>query len=139
MSNSLDLRNALLVESFASIELPYPTKYPSAAFTEQPENAPWLRVTPIYGEPIPLAYSTTDRIDGILQIDVFTPKNSGDIIAHQVCDTVRQALPVNGEKRTSGNVSVQFRSVGMSGAPDGDTWDHAIIRATFYTFVDRNA
>lgn len=137
MSNSADLR-AALIQSVLNASLSYPIKWPNAPF-DTPTNETWLRVTPLYGQPSPLSYNKTDRIDGVLQIDVFVPKGKGDLTGHQVADEIRQALPVNAEKITSGNVSVQFSSVGVVGENEEDAWYKTIISAQFYTFVDRTA
>ena len=135
MSNSADLRTAL-IQSILNASLSYPIKWANAPF-DTPTNETWLRVTPLYGQPQPYSMTTTDRIDGVLQIDVFVPKGKGDLIGHQVADEIRQALPVNAEKITQGAVSVQFLSVGVSGEDVEDAWYKTIISAQFYTFVDR--
>ncbi len=138
MSNQTDLRNALLVVGIENINLPYPIKWPNAPFPEQSSGSTWVRVTPLYGAPTEYAINKTDRIDGVLQIDIFVPSNNGDIVANEICDTLRTALPSNGGKLTSGNVSVQFSRVGLSGQgmPDG-AWTKYMFTANFLTFVDR--
>lgn len=138
MSNQKDIRDAILIVGMEAIALPYPTKWPNAPFVDQPNNSTWLRVTPLYGVPNQIGLAKTDRIDGILQIDIFTPRDTGDAIAINIVDALRGALPSNGLALTSGNVSVKFSSCGLAGSSIEDGgWSKFIFEARFYAYVDR--
>lgn len=140
MSNQIDIRNAILVVGMEAIALPYPTKWPNAPFPNQPTNATWIRITPLYGTPFQVGLAKTDRINGVLQVDIFVPRDTGDTVALGIVDDLRQALPNNGQSLDSGGVKVKFESVGLSGngVEDG-VWTKYMIEARFYAYVDRTA
>ena len=140
MSNQIDIRNAILVVGMETINLPYPTKWPNAPFPDQPTGSTWIRVTPLYGTPFQVGLAKTDRINGVLQVDIFVPRDTGDAVALGIVDDLRQALPTNGQSLDSGGVKVKFESVGLSGngVEDGG-WTKYMFEARFYAYVDRTA
>ena len=140
MSNQLDIRNAVLVVGMEAINLPYPTKWPNAPFPNQPSGATWIRITPLYGTPVQTGLAKTDRVDGVLQVDIFTPRDTGDAVAMGIADDLRQALPVNGQSLNSGGVKVKFSSAGLNGnGVDDGGWTKFIFEARFYAYIDRTA
>lgn len=143
MSNNTAIRGAL-IGAIAALNLPYAIKWPNkpilkAGVAYTPNNEVWLRVTPIFGESLQIALAKTDKINGILQIDVFMPKDSGDLLAHQISDTIRNALPINGEKLTNSGVSVQFEYHKIGTTYTDGTWYVMPLESKFYAFVDRTA
>ncbi len=137
MSNAVNLSNAL-IESVVGAAITQPIKWPNAPFNT-PNGSPWVRVTPMYSVPTQLTYSGTDELIGVLQIDVFDVPDAGDLLGAQISDQIRQAFPQDGNKITSGGVSVQFSSIGIKGSGADGTWYKTMIEARFYSFVDRNA
>lgn len=138
MSNAVNIVNAL-IQSVLNASLPYPIKWPNAPF-DQPDNATFVRVTPLLSSPIMVALNKTDRVDGVLQIDVFAVKSSGDLIGYEVADTLRQSFPNNGESISEGGVNVFFKTVGiMGGAESEEAFYRTMIESSFYAYVDRTA
>lgn len=65
-----------------------PIKYDNVAFT-QPANSPWIALTIVNGDPRPASISTQfKRYPGIIQIDIYTPENSGTNTARAHADTL---------------------------------------------------
>ena len=136
MSNAVDLSNSL-IQTVIGAAIAQPIKWPNAPFTT-PDGSAWVRVTPMYSPPVELTYSGTDELIGVLQIDVFDVPDAGDLLGMQISDQIRQAFPQDGNKVTSGGVSVQFNSIGVTGSGEDGVWYKTMIEARFYSFVDRN-
>ena len=141
MSNQLNLRDAVIsVAKSATDNVTggYAVKWPDASFSEQPSGAIWLRVTPLYNPPIEVALNELDRIDGVLQIDVFMPKDTSNRTPYRVADELRQSLPLNGVSVNVNGVVVRFSSAGIDGNPTPVSgWSMYMFTARFSAFVNR--
>lgn len=138
MSNQTNIRDALLSNGVEAIGLSYPIKWPNAPFTTPSNGATWLRVTPLYATPRQVGLRELDRVDGVLQIDIFVKKDTGDSVANAIADELRQAMPNNGGAWSSGGINVRFVSAGLRGSPQDDgIWSKFMFEAQFYAFVDR--
>lgn len=131
MSNESDLRLAL-EQAVVNCGINYPTKYPNRPFTI-PDGV-WVRYTPLYAPPTDVSLNKLTQLNGVLQLDVFTPKKLGDVEAANIADQVRLAIR---NKVTVGGVKVEFNSIGTTGTSEEDTWYKVMITANFLTFVDR--
>jgi len=137
MSNSIGLYDAL-IQSVLDAAIPYPIEWPNATF-DTPNGTPWVRVTPMNGKPTPISFSGTDRIDGVLQIDFFVVKKTGDRLGHEICDKIRRAFPLDGGATTSDEgVSVRFKSVAVKGQGEDGVWYKTMIEAHYYSYLNRN-
>lgn len=143
MSNNENIRKAL-VSAIVAANLPYPIKWANRETIKngepyQPVNEPWLKCTIIMGKSEPLALNKTDFIQGILQTDIFLPRGSGTMLAYEIADDLRQALPKDGNYAQFGGVNVKFMSHSMGQANEEASWYHQVFESKFYSFVDRNA
>lgn len=141
MTNNENIR-AALIGAINALSLPYPIKWPNkptikngAPYT--PNGEPWLRVTPMYGDKLNVTLSEYDKLNGILQIDIFLPKDSGDLVGTRVVDTITTALPINGDFLQSGNVKVQFETHKIGRHYEEGAWYVMIMESKFYSFLDR--
>lgn len=141
MSNNENIRKAL-VSCIVAANLPYPIKWTNRETIKngepyQPVNEPWLKCTLIMGKSEPFALNKTDYVQGILQTDIFLPRGSGDLLAYQIADDLRQALPKDGASVTHGDVKVNFTGHSMGSAFEEPNWYHQVFESKFYAFVDR--
>lgn len=143
MSNNTSIR-AALIGGIAPLLTAYPVKWQNkgiiktgAAYT--PNNEPWLRCTIMMGDSELIGLAKTDRIIGILQTDIFVPRGSGTLAAHQIVDTIRASMPINGESFASGSVEVKFTSHDLGYSEEETIWYRQSMDSSFYAFVDRTA
>ena len=135
-STFTNIRKALVsgVESAAGTT---PVAYQNEQFTP-PENSPWLASTILQTQPLQasLGGSGQDRHDGILQIDVYTPINEGDILARQIMDQIEDVLK-SSTVLTYSDVSVKIESVGISFTAQEGDWFRNTLDLTWFSFVSR--
>lgn len=141
MSNNINIRTALIA-GISPLIAAYPAKWPNRGIMKNgqpytPNNEPWLRCTILMGADDQIGLAKTDRINGILQTDVFVPKGSGDLAAIQLCDAIRAQMPINGEAFSSGGVSVRFEFHALTTSQEEATWYRQSIESRFYAYVDR--
>lgn len=95
MSN-LGVRDTLIASMFA-LEINYPVMYPNGLFytkntpSAQPKNSPWVRATILNQDDTfgTLGVGGLDRVDGIMQLDVFVPKGGGDRVALTIIEELK--------------------------------------------------
>ena len=137
MGLSVNIRNAI-VKGILDAGLPYKIQWFGGSFTKPAPTDSYLRVNYYYNKPFQDGYKF-DSIKGFVQIDIYTPKDDADLTAAQIEDELKAAFPVNFAGFTSGDVKVQFSSVGRVGVPqDGMVWNSTIVQADFYVYADRN-
>lgn len=143
MSNNVSIRKALL-SGIVAANLPYPINWENRETIKngepyQPVNEPWLRVTIKIGDNQAETLDKQDRVVGIMQTDIFLPRGSGTMLAYEIADDLRQALPKNGGSLEYGAMKVKFISHSMSSAFEEANWYHQVFESKFYAFVDRTA
>ena len=119
MSN-LDVRNVLISEIFG-MSIDYPVKYPNGVFAlngvqvQQPANAPWIRATILNQDDNmgTLGVGGLDRVDGIMQLDVFVPKGGGDRAALTIIDELK-AVFKRGAALSGANGQVRILSASVA-------------------------
>ncbi len=142
-SRKFDVRTAL-VNAVFTMNLSYPIKYPNGQFytgstpSAQPSNAPWLMVTDL---PAPivqasLGQSGQDNQTGVLQVDIFVPKGSGDIKALQIADEV-ETLIYSGRVVAYNGVNVVIRHVSVRNGAEEDNFYRKIVEIDYYTYLAR--
>lgn len=131
-----DIRTALISGVIASAT-GLPTAWPNAPFTV-PNNAPWLRVTILNMDDVVLTLGSggKNRISGILQIDVFVPRNSGDIKIYDTMDDLTAVFQSGAELDYNGQV-VRINSASDRAAQDESDWYRRIIDVDFYAYLTR--
>lgn len=89
---------------------------------------PWARLTVLPSQPIPseIGAVLTDELNGIAQIDLFYPSDSGDGLSLQKADEI-----LNVYKRSTNltylTQSVRIRTSGISRGSENTPWFHTFI------------
>lgn len=102
--------------------------------TETPASEPWLRLTllNVSDEPVTMSNTGYNRRQGVAQIDVFSPKRTGDLMAAQLADKVREVF------KTGANINgVRINSASTSPGQDESNWYSRIINVDFYFYTNR--
>ncbi|MGB1297283.1 MAG: phage tail terminator-like protein [Psychrobium sp.] len=130
------MRDALIKE-VVNQSLPYEIKWPNATF-EAPNAEPWLRVNILTNQPsqISLGSNGLDRVTGFMQIDIFTPKQTGDTTAIDIADEITTALK-SGDTLTSNGLELRVESVGGRQGQEDSVWYHYLLRVEFNTSYKR--
>ena len=131
-----NIRTAL-IQGVIDTATGYPTKWPNAPF-RVPNDAPWLRATIIdMNDSVrTLGSGGRNRIDGLLQLDVFVPKNSGDVVLMGIVDQLG-AIFQSGKELTHNGQVVRINSASNREGMDEETWYRRIIEVDFYSFETR--
>lgn len=126
-----------LTQALVAANLSYPIKWPNAPFNT-PNNAVHLRMTliSIGDEPRTLGAQGRNQNDGVLQVDVFAPKNSGDIALYNAVDDVLGVYSSGKDLSYNGRV-IRINSVTDRQGTDDSSWFHRIIEVNFTTFTNR--
>lgn len=137
MNPNSDIAKALSI-AFATLLQAYPTKVANRPFNT-PNNSTWVNLRLLPGGTFETTLSTTDRINGIMQVDVMMPKNKGDQDAYTISDILTSNLPKNGESLDlqGGNTKVFIRTISVPRLSSDDNWHRMIIDVAFYAFVPR--
>jgi hypothetical protein len=135
MSYNLEIKRALTL-SFNTILLAYDVKWPNSNFTT-PNAKTWLEFKIMTGELFEQTLTDTDRINGIVQIDVFMQKLKGENDAFIVADLLNSQLPKNNSPIVNGITKVFIRTITPPKQTDDDNWHRMSIDVSFYAFVPR--
>lgn len=139
-----DIRTALISGVIASAT-GLPTAYPNKGVTDpvtgdpyKPSDETWLRVTILNMDDTVLTLGSggKNRISGILQIDVFVPRNSGDIAVYDTMDDLTAVFQSGAELDYNGQV-VRINSASDRAAQDESDWYRRIIDVDFYAYLTR--
>lgn len=135
--SSVNIRMAL-VNAMEGLSLAYPVIYPNST-TPPPADAPWLRFTLFdIGDTIQtLGVDGYNENIGTLQIDVFTPKLSGDLVNYQIIEEVRQAFK-SGALLSYGGQSVRLLTASVGKSSSEATWFGQYLLVTYRTFTPRD-
>lgn len=144
MANTkLDIRTGL-IKSIVDAALPYPIQWPNLPIQNggtnyEPNNEPWIRVTILNmddGTPT-LGENGRDQVVGAMQVDVFTPKGSGDIKAYQITDELRAILN-RGKTLEYNSQFVRITSADSRQGTDEPDWYSQIINVEFTSYLTRS-
>lgn len=135
MNYNIEIKRAL-VAGFNTLLSAYKVNWPNSNFTT-PNNETWLKFHVMTGQVFEQTYSTTDRINGIVQIDVMMPKLSGENDAYIVADLLTSGLPKNGTPLVNGSTEVHIRTIAQPRQVNDDNWHRMSIDVSFYAFVPR--
>lgn len=144
MANTkLDIRTGL-IKGIVDASLPYPIQWPNLppqlnGNDYKPNNEPWLRVTILnMDDGIPtLGEGGRDQVIGAMQVDVFTPKGSGDIKAYQITDELRAILN-RGKTLEYNGQFVRITSADTRQGTDEPDWYSQIINVEFTSYLTRS-
>lgn len=95
---------------------------------EPPNQEPWGRLTIIPSQPVPVEIGAvlTDEVNGIAQIDIFYPADSGGGESLQKADQIL-SIYRRAANLTYNDKSVRIRSAGISQGADNNPWYHTYI------------
>ncbi len=142
MSN-FDVRSNLITAVFG-MNLNYPIMYPNTGFklrekaAKQPEKAPWIRATILNqdDESGTLGAGGKDRVSGIMQIDVFVPKQSSDANQLEIISELKQTFR-RGATLSYGGNHVRILSAGIRAGTDEQAWYVQSLNVEFQSYLDR--
>ncbi|MGB2063509.1 MAG: phage tail terminator-like protein [Marinomonas gallaica] len=143
MANTkLDIRTSLIV-GIVNANLGYPVQWPNlpvqlSGSSYQPNNEPWLRITVLSMEDgvSTLGAGGKDAVIGAMQVDIFTPKGSGDIAAYNIMQEVRGIFARGKVLQHSGQF-VRITSAGSRTGTDEQDWYSQIINVEFSSYLTR--
>lgn len=135
MNYGTEISAALTLE-FESILSAYTIRWPNRKFTT-PTGTNWLSFAILMGGTFEQTLKDTDRVNGIVQIDCYMPKFTGEDFAFTVADLLNTQLPKNGTPITSGSTDVYIKTIKQPRISQDDNWHRMIIDISFYAFVDR--
>lgn len=126
-----------LLQGVIDANVGYPIKWPNKSF-ETPANSPWVRATILSAgdDPVTLGSGGYNERTGLMQIDIFTPKNSGDLTATAATDTVK-AIFKTGAKLTHNGQTVRINSAATRTGTDEQEWFSRIIDVDFTSYETR--
>lgn len=135
--SSVNIRGALIT-AMESLSLSYPVIYPNSPVTA-PLDSPWLRFTMSdIGDSVEtLGDEGYNQNIGTLQIDVFTPKLSSDLLNYQIIEEVRQVFK-SGALLSYGGQYVRILSASVGKSASEQTWFGQYLLVTYRTFTQRN-
>lgn len=126
-----------LLQGVIDASLPYPIKWPNKPFTT-PNNAPWVRITILNmgDSPVTLGSGGYNDRTGLMQVDIFVPKGSGDLTATTTTDTVKNIFKT-GAKLTHSGQTVRINSAATRTGTDEQEWFSRIIDVDFTSYEMR--
>jgi len=135
MNYNIEIKRALTAE-FNTLLSAYKINWPNSKFTT-PNNKTWLKFSILTGQVFEQTYSTLERINGLVQIDVMMPKLNGENDAYIVADLLTSGLPKNGASLVNGSTEVFIRTITQPRQINDDNWHRMSIDVSFYAFVPR--
>lgn len=141
-SYAVNIRTAVITQAVSALTT-YPVCYPNQRF-DVPNNSPWLKFSLIMPSDIyRQGLRVRDKLTFMAQIDVYTPKGSGDLVPYQVKDETDSGFPIDATPMVSNGQNVYVTYIGMPkrlpiGDSKDDAWDRHVIEIGMYAFVDRS-
>ena len=135
MNYNLEIKRALTTQ-FNTILSGYDVQWPNSKFTT-PNSKTWLKFSVMTGQLFQQTLRETDRINGIVQIDVMMSKLKGENDAFIIADILTSNLPKNNLAITNGSTDVFIRTISPPRISSDPNWHKMIIEISFYSFVPR--
>lgn len=135
MNYGIEIKRALTTE-FNSMLSGYKVKWPNSNFAT-PNNETWVAFHIMTGNTFEQSLAYTDRINGLVQLDIMMPKLKGENDAYVIADILNTNLPKNGTPLVNGSTSVYIRTIKQPRQSDDPNWHKMIIEVSFYSFVPR--
>lgn len=141
-SYAVNIRTAVITQAVSALSA-YTVCYPNQRF-DVPNNSPWLKFSLVLPrKPYKQGLTVRDKLNFMAQVDIYTPKGSGDLVPYQVRDAIDAGFPIDATPMTSGGQNVYVEYVGMpKSMPIGDeqdnAWDRHVVELGMYAFVDRS-
>lgn len=134
---SLDNVQRALITAVANSLSGVPTGYENEPF-EPPSGEKWAQVYFLPNAPSveTLGAEGMDRVDGVVQIDLNYPVQTGGALARTDFETIRAAFPAGARPVHSGQ-EVTIRSCGRSAGRVVDGWFRVSITIVWYALIPR--
>jgi hypothetical protein len=127
-----DMRYALTA-ALIGAGIAIPIKWPNTPIEGgTPNNAMWARATIMVSGSEIFTLAGSDQVRGIFVIDVFVPKDSGNVAATQKADQIADALKRKRMKRNA--VDVHTFAAKVSEMPDEEAWYGMKVSIDFTSF-----
>ena len=136
MSTQTAIRNALTT-AINGASLGVPIMFPNQANWTTPSNQQWLRVTYIFGAKDPLSLNDTDQQTLICQVDIFTPKGSGNLSVYQMSDKLDLLFSRKNPIQTVGGIKLNVLSVNTAPVQPDETWHITPFSATIRAYAPK--
>lgn len=124
-----------LTDAFEAALSDYNVKWPNRPHAT-PNNSNWLAFHIMMGGTFGETLSDTDRVNGMVQIDCYTPKLQGEDFAFEIADLLNTELNRNGVP-LMGDIDVLIKAVTQPKMSPDANWHKMIINVSFYAFVER--
>lgn len=135
MNYNNEIQRALTLQ-FNTLLSAYKIQWPNSKFTT-PNAETWLKFNLMTGEVFGQTLTETDRVNGIIQIDVMMQKLKGEKDAFTIADILTTNLPKNNTPIINGATSVFIKNISPPRTSADDSWHRKIIEISFYAFVPR--
>lgn len=114
-----------------------PTEWPNAPF-EKPANAKWAQVFFLPNQPSveTLGAAGEDLIDGIVQVNLNYPRDTGDADARSDFEAFRAQFPAGARKTNTGQ-TVTITNCGRSQGRLVDQWYRVSYTLAWYALIPR--
>lgn len=128
---------AAIAQEILEQTLPYPIQWPNAS-TETPNDTVWLRITflDFPDEPVTFGSNGYNRCNGLMQVDVFSPKGKGRFEANAAVDAVKGFFKT-GAVLEYNNQKVCIDSASVKPSTDEPDWYGMLILINFTAYIAR--
>lgn len=141
--NQAKIDEALLATYVAGL-FGLPTAYPNMGAVDeysnpvQPAGEPWARVSILPSRPVvaTLGPGGKDEFNGVMQVDLFYPRNTGSGEANAKADEIITTFKA-GTTHAAGAVTVHSDGAGRVRAVDLPDWYQTIIEIAFHSWLER--
>ena len=133
-----------LIATYVAGTFGLPTAYPNMGAVDasgnpvQPSGEPWARVSILPSRPVvaTLGPGGHDEFNGVMQVDLFYPRNTGSGAVNAKADEIITAFKA-GTTHTAGTVVVHSDGAGRVRAVELPDWYLTIIEIAFHSWIER--
>jgi len=133
-----------LIASYVAGAFGLPTAYPNFGAVDAvgnsvtPSGEPWARITVLPSRPsvATMGSGGRDEISGILQIDLFYPRNTGAGAVNAKADQIT-AVFAAGTTHSAGGIDVISNGAGRVRSIELDDWYQVIVEVQFTAWIGR--
>lgn len=135
MNYNIEIKRGLTLQ-FNTLLSAYSVQWPNSNFTT-PNDSTWLNFNILTGKVFQETLRDTDKINGIVQVDVMIPKLSGENDAYIIADILTSGLPKNNTAIVNGATNTFIETVSAPRVATDENWHKMIIETSFHAFVPR--
>lgn len=133
------LRAALMQGAVSALGSDFPLAQDNAPFDDKPSSGPWAAAFPFINQPsvATLGSEGQDAFDGILQIDLNYPLNTGEAAVTAKADGLYQYFKA-GKRLAYSGVELTVTSCGRSRGREVDGWYRVSMTISWFSRVSRS-